>query len=214
MTVEPLRDYVSWHAHYDDPSSGLSWRLGVVQRYLDQALDRHPGSVRLLSLCAGDGRDVVGVLGNRTDTDRVRAVLVELHPGIADSARAAVHKADLDMQVEVRVADAGAPCLYADAFPADLVLLVGIFGNISDEDLWRTVDAAPQFCTPGATLVWSRGRHLTDRNDQIRARFAENGFTELDYDERNEDSRPALGAMRYDGPAQPMSPEPPFQFLR
>jgi hypothetical protein len=36
-----LRDYDAWHHHYDDPGSGLSWRLRRVQAHLGEALDRH-----------------------------------------------------------------------------------------------------------------------------------------------------------------------------
>lgn len=78
---------------------------------------------------------------------------------------------------------------------------MGIFGNISDADLWRTIDTAPGFCPPGGTLIWSRGRDRDDLNQAIRSRFLGLGFAELSYDERDQGSRPALGAMRYDGPA-------------
>ena len=54
-----------------------------------------------MSACSGDGRDVVEVLAGRADADRVRAVLVELHPDIADRARATAAAAGLP-SVEVR----------------------------------------------------------------------------------------------------------------
>ncbi len=209
-----LRDYEQWHQAYDDPDSAMSWRLSVVRRYLTEALAARSGPVRLLSLCAGDGRDVVGVLGSRADARRVAATLVELHPVIAENARRDAAAAGLD-RVEVRTAVAGTAEAYADAVPADIVLLVGIFGNITDDDLIRTVRAAPQLCTPGARLVWSRGRHLTDPNDRIRGWFSDAGFAELDYATREGDGQPALGCVRYDG--QPTRLEPTarlFTFVR
>lgn len=48
-----LRDYVGWHAAYDDPGSSLSVRLRHVQRHIIEWLDRTPGRVRVLSVCAG-----------------------------------------------------------------------------------------------------------------------------------------------------------------
>jgi hypothetical protein len=39
------RDYLKWHEHYDDPESGLSWRLRTVQKHLHDVLDRCPGPV-------------------------------------------------------------------------------------------------------------------------------------------------------------------------
>ena len=67
------RDYLKWHERYDDPESDLAWRLSVVRGFLRDALDRHPGPVRVLSVCAGDGRDILGVLSERDDADRVEA---------------------------------------------------------------------------------------------------------------------------------------------
>ena len=43
---------------------------------------------------------------------------------------------------------------FADVLPAD-VLLCGIFGNVSDRDIRRTVRAAPALCRAGATVIWT-----------------------------------------------------------
>ena len=209
------RDYDDWHRHYDDPGSSLSWRLRRVQAALHAALDRCPGPCRILSACAGDGRDVIGVLRERSDADRVSAVLVELHPGLAQRARDTAAAADLT-GFEVRTADAGRSDAYAGAVPASVVLLVGIFGNITDEDLWRLLAFAPQLCAPGATLLWSRGLDGSDRNDQVRDRLADAGFTELDYATSGDgDDVSSLGVVRYDGPPVALRPgQPLFSFVR
>jgi hypothetical protein len=212
--VSGLRDYQQWHKAYDDPDSGLSWRLNVVQRYLRDALVRHAGQIRVLSLCSGDGRDIIGVLDGRKDADRVQVTLIELHPDIARQAHAAAETAGLE-HVEVRVLDAGNTSSYLGAVPADVVLMVGIFGNISHVDLEQTIKASPQLCGPEATLLWSRGRDRDDLNDAVRSWFAEAGFVELHYDTRESGSRPALGAMSYQGDSQPLeSGRQLFTFLR
>jgi SAM-dependent methyltransferase len=203
VLVGGLRDYEQWHRHYDDPSSNLSWRLRTVQRHIEHTLDRCPGPIRVLSACSGDGRDLLEVLARRDDADRVTATLVEVHPGIAARAREAA--VGTSAQAEVRTRDAGNTDAYLGAVPADLVLLVGIFGNISDGDVHTTVATAAQLCGPGATLIWSRGRHDGDRNDVILSWFATAGFVELDYDTRDTGSRPAIGVMRYAGLAQPLA---------
>jgi hypothetical protein len=199
--MDGLRDYEAWHGAYDDPDSGLSWRLRTVQRYLSDALDEHPGPVRVLSVCSGDGRDLIGVLSGRPDAARVTATLVELHPQIAQAARDAAAAAGLS-GVDVRTADAGTTDAFAGAVPADVVLLVGIFGNISDDDLRGTIAAAPQLCAAGATLLWSRGREAGDLNDSVRRWFGEAGFEEVAYETHDADGRPALGVMRYAGPTR------------
>ena len=73
------RDWVEWHRDYDDPGSLLSRRVELVQGHLRGELERAPaGDVRLISLCAGQGRDVIGVLTGHPRRDDVRARLVEL----------------------------------------------------------------------------------------------------------------------------------------
>lgn len=203
--VTRLRDYDAWHRHYADPGSDLSWRLRRVQAHLAAALDRTPGPVRILSACAGDGRDVIEVLRDRADAHRVSAVLVELHPGIAVRAKEAATAAGLT-GIEVRQRDAGVSGAYAGAVPADVVLLVGIMGNIGNDDLWRLVAASPQLCAPGATLIWSRGLDGSDRNDQVRARYGAAGFTEVAYETSGEAGGAAFGVVRYDGPPVPLAP--------
>lgn len=218
------RDYQDWHRRYDDPGSGLTWRLERVRHHVGDALDRCPGEVHVLSVCSGDGRDLLGVLAGRPDAGRVSAVLMELHPGLAQQARDAAATAGL-ARVEVRTVDASDAAGYVGAVPADVVLLVGIFGNVADDDVWRLIDLAPQLCRAGATLIWSRGRRFRrdlpgvtagDLNDEVRARFAEAGFTEMSYETHDSDGLPALGVVRYDGPPVELRSEqaPLFTFLR
>ncbi len=208
-----MRDYEEWHRQYDDPDSDLSWRLRTVQGYLGRVLDRYPGPIRVLSCCSGDGRDLLEVLAHRADAERVSAVLVELHPAIADRARRAA--AGSAARIEVRTADAGVTDTYLGAVPADVVLLVGVLGNISDADLARTIATAPALCRPAATLLWTRARAGEDLNDTVRARFAAAGFTELDYATLDTGSWPAVGVVRYDGPPMSLATgERLFTFLR
>jgi hypothetical protein len=208
------QDYVAWHRKYDDPNSPLRWRLSRVQEHIGRTLDALSGPVSVVSLCAGDGRDLLGVLSTRPDfASRVQATLVELHPELAEQARLAAEGLD----VRVLQADAGDPAVYDGLIPADLVLMVGIFGNISDSDLEATIRAAPAFCRPGATLIWSRGRdpEIQDRNDAVRSWFAESGFAEVAYEIEDAGDWPAMGVMRYQG--GPVALEPGrrlFTFIR
>src|SRR5438874_2219130 len=54
------RDWYAWHDGYDDPGSVIARRLTAVQRAIVAALDRYPpGRITALSMCAGQGRDLV-----------------------------------------------------------------------------------------------------------------------------------------------------------
>lgn len=85
-------------------------------------------------------------------------------------------------QVEVRNVDASLAASFADALPADVLLLCGIFGNVNDRGIRRTVQAAPALCGAGATVIWTRHRRPPDLTPQIRAWFAESGFDEIAFD--------------------------------
>ena len=189
-------DWEAWHAAYDDPSSPLAARLGLVRLRLSEAIDRaRPGPVRLVSLCAGQGRDVIGVLPGHPRRGDVHAVLVEADPSLAEAARGAAAEAGL-AQVEVREADAAVVANFADALPADVLLLCGIFGNVSEEDIKRTIEASAAMCTPGATVIWTRHRLPPDLTPQVRAWFAASGFSELAFDAPESSTLIGLGANR------------------
>ena len=154
---------MAWHGAYDDPSSSLSVRLRLVRGHLAGALESAPpGPVRLLSLCAGQAHDVLGVLPGHPRESDVSAVLVEYDPHNAALAREGAERAGLS-RVEVRQADAAQVTGYADALPADVLLLCGIFGNVSDEDIKLTVEAASAMCRPGGTVIWTRHRRAPDQ---------------------------------------------------
>lgn len=173
---------MTWHAGYDDPSSLLSIRLRCVQSRLSDAIDHAAADrVQLVSLCAGQGRDVLGTLARHPRCGEVRAVLVESDARNVALARKSAAGMGLS-QVEVRHADASLVDGFADALPADVLLMCGIFGNVSDRDIQRTVQAAGTLCRNGATVIWTRHRRPPDLTPQIRAWFAGSGFQEIAFD--------------------------------
>ena len=84
---------------------------------------------------------------------------------------------------------------YEGAVPADVVLLCGVFGNVSDEDVERTVSNASRFCAPGAVVIWTRHRRSPDLTPAIRGWFERSGFAELAFDSPNGQSF-AVGTHR------------------
>lgn len=153
-----LRDYVRWHDAYDDPGSSLSVRLRHVQRLIVDWLARTSGPLRVLSSCAGQGHDILGALEQRglQDRARVTGALVEIDPTNVGVARDRI--ARLGLGLTVVEADAGTTDAYSGLVPADLVVLSGIMGNISKRDIERLVHVSRQFCSPGATVMWTRSR--------------------------------------------------------
>ena len=146
------RDWRAWHDAYAQPGSDLSRRLRLLQGELSSWLDERPGeALTVVSVCAGQGHDLLGVLAARQAGLR---------------------------QVEIVQADAGELSTYDGLVPADLVLLAGVFGNISDADVRRTIGALPQLCAPGGTVLWTRTRRDPDLTPAVRRWLRDEGFSE------------------------------------
>ncbi len=159
------RDWNQWHDGYDVPGSSLARRLEVVRAYLRPLLAEPR---RVISMCAGDGRDVLPLLAPGS-----RAVLVEKDPRLAQGAQ---DTADVrGVAATVRSEDAGITSPYESVAPADVLLACGVFGNISPSDTRRTIAALPSLLAPGGTVVWTRAG---PEAASLRDVFTANGFTE------------------------------------
>jgi hypothetical protein len=169
-------DWKTWLDGYEVADSWMARRLRTVQERIRVALDAVPaGPLNVISLCAGDGRDLLPVLAEHPRRGDVRASLVELDPRNAAAASQAARAAGLD-QVGVVTGDASLIDHYQDLAPADLVLICGVFGNIGDGDIGRTIGVCDQLCKSGGTVIWTRHRGAPDRVPLICERFGERGF--------------------------------------
>lgn len=197
-------EWVEWHRQYAGDHL-LARRLEVVQQRIRESLDRAPpGPIGVLSLCAGDGRDLLGVLVDHPRAREVRARLVELTPELAAVGREVATRHGLS-GVEFAVADAGTTDAFEGAVPADLLLVCGVFGNITDEDLRGTISHLPELCAPRATVVWTRGRFEPDLTPTIRGWFRDAGFDELSF-EPIPDTTASVGTHRFVGEPRPYRP--------
>jgi hypothetical protein len=196
-------DWHDWHRAYDDPASALSRRLRLVQQEIGAWLDARPEpELRVVSLCAGQGRDLLDVLASRPDAGRVRALLVEADERNAALARGRAARLP-EATVDVLQADAGVLGAYAGWVPADLVLLAGVLGNIPDGDVEATVRALPQLCAPGGAVVWTRTRAAPDLTPAVRGWLAETGFTERAFHAPG-DALFTVGVSTFEGTPQPL----------
>ncbi len=172
-------DWQAWHAAYEDPDSELGRRLALVQAQLRGVLDgAPPGRIRLVSVCAGQGHDVIGVLAEHPRRADVSARLVELDERNVQLARAAASAAGLDA-VEAVAADASVTDAYVGAVPADVVVVCGVFGNLAADAIAGAIEQLAQLCAPRASVVWTRHRRAPDLVPQIRESFARAGFGEV-----------------------------------
>ena len=205
-------DWVVWHRDYRDPGSALSRRLRVVQDQLRRALPANPRApVRVISLCAGRGDDLIEVLRDYPHAGLVQARLVELDPRNVEAMRAGAAEVGLD--VDIVQGDAAEPSFYEGVAPADVVLLCGVLGNISERDVRLTIASLPQLCRRGGTAIWTRSRRRPDLTPRVRRWFAASGFSELAF-VAPDDALWSVGAARFDREPQPLGSRRYFTFSR
>ena len=174
-------DWFEWHRPYDHSTSSLAGRLRVVQRHIIEFLDAAPpGAISVVSMCAGQGRDLLEVLAQHPRAPDVAARLVELDPRNSKVAFDTVATARLE-RVEVVTGDASITSAYEGMVPCDLVLACGVFGHAVDGDIESMIRHLPTLCAPGATVVWTRGRRAFDIRPTIRKWFLEAGFDEIHF---------------------------------
>jgi hypothetical protein len=159
----------------------------------------------VISICAGQGRDLLGVLPAHPRRGDVASVLVEIDHANAGWAREAAARAGL-RRFDVVEADAAISDVYAPYVPADVVLACGIFGNITNEDLEPTVRSLSMLCRTGASMIWTRHRNEPDLTPQIRRWFGESGFEELSFDGLENESRSGIGVVRLVNAPLPFRP--------
>ena len=174
--------------------------------------------MRLLNLCCGDGRDTVPVLAG---SDReVRRLPGRARPR-PRRGRAPWLRAGPGSRAEVRTGDAADPATYADRLPVDVLMLVGVLGNVADADAERTVAAAAAMVAPGGTVIWSRSNRFraepthghADPAEWVRDLFEVAGFETVDYVRPEREAwRLGVGRLR-ERSGQPL-PERLFTFVR
>jgi hypothetical protein len=205
-------DWHSWHDMYDDPGSPMARRLKNVQAQIRAVLnDSPPGQIRIVSLCAGQGRDLLEVLADHPRAADVHALLVELDP--RNTLLIQKQADDLGLEnLEVVTGDASLTDHYIELSPAHLVLLCGLFGNIVDEDIKRAIDICSQLCRTSGTVIWTRHRLSPDKVPVICEWFEQRGFDRVWVSAADPDF--GVGAHRFSGRSLPLIPgEKIFDFI-
>jgi len=157
----------------------MAQRLDLVRQRIGIALDAAPpGPLTAISMVAGEGRDLLPVLATHPRRSDVVGRLVELDPDLAATARDTAAAAGL-AGIDVRNGDAAELDCYRPYVPADLVLICGLFGNISDDDIRRTIGYAPSLTQRGGTVIWTRYRSDDDLFPTVGTWFGEAGFDEV-----------------------------------
>lgn len=133
-------------------------RLEAVQGQIKGFLDTAPaGPQRILNICAGDGRDVLGAIGDHPRRTDVLAWFVELDSDSVNQGRQTAAKLGLDNLTRFINGDATVYSTYQPIGRADLVIACGVWGHVPTFEMPSLVRAMATFCNPGGRLIWTRG---------------------------------------------------------
>ncbi|WP_199336811.1 class I SAM-dependent methyltransferase family protein [Oscillatoria sp. FACHB-1407] len=177
------KDWFEWHDLYQSDQR-LQQRLEIVQEHIKTSLDNAPpGLIRIVSVCAGDGRDLLGVIPNHPRVHDIQARLVNLNPQLVERGRQAIATTGLSDQITFVNGDATYSNAYAGAVPADIVLVCGVFGNLPDEaELQRLIGNLKYLAKPDAFVLWTRSYADGIAYPEIvRKHFREANFEEIIY---------------------------------
>lgn len=172
-------DWHKWHKGYDR-NPALKKRLALVRKHLSKCLDRSaPGEVRIISVCAGDGRDVLNTVADHRRRADARVRLVELDPDLVADGKNACQALGLSGHVEFVNGDATEPDWYRAVAPANIVVMCGMLGLIGLAELPNVVRAMQGLCAHKGHVVWTRRldwRNGVEQTKMLRGLMAKAGF--------------------------------------
>jgi hypothetical protein len=199
-----ISDWHDWHEQYDDTTSELAGRLHAVRAHVAAVVrDAPAGPVTVVSICGGEGRELLGALVDHPRRGDVGGRLIELDPRNADVARRGASEAGLD-GLEVVTGNASISDAYAGLPPADLVVISGLFGHLDDDDQISTIEFLRQLCREGASVVWTFTALVPSRVPNLRRFFVERAFDEISFEQIPGDELAlTVGLSRHRGPRQP-----------
>jgi hypothetical protein len=175
-------NWFEWHKLYEKRAP-LIRRLELVCKQISDCLNLClPGEIRAISVCAGDGRDLIGALKGHPREQDVRARLVELDTRLIECGQEAAAGACLSARLEFLNADATSSKAYEGIAPAHLVLLCGMLGHVDEASTLRLVQILPALCQSGGFVLWTRNLNYSDGNrhaDLFRSLLRKSAFEEV-----------------------------------
>ena len=202
-SMSESKDWKKWHTLYNDGESGLAKRLRIVQESISDCLpDAIEERFQIIDICSGDGRDLLDVLDRYPVKDSVHSFLVELDTRLANESGHTASEKNLQ-NVTVVNGDASLLSIYKDVSRADLILLCGVFGNISNDDIQNTIEALPQISKQGAKVIWTRHLRQPEVMPTIQDLFRTSGFIEVNI-KTTDDQSYVIATYEFKGSPMPL----------
>lgn len=185
----------------------FQFRLAGVQQHLAEAITSCPNAaVRVTSLCAGDGRDVIGTLATHPRCGNVRATLFELNPISIANGRAQIEATGLTHVVKFVAGDATRYDSYRKVGRADILLVCGVWGHVPPHERDEMMRAIRGLVQPGGIVIWTRGAAKgAARLEEIKTLFDPPDWKEVRFD-ITPDGKFAVASYRLVGPGVELPP--------
>ena len=198
--IRQIGDWSSWHDEYENPDSELNARKRAVQAHVVAITEQCPiGPVTVVSICGGQGREVIGALENHPRRGDVGGRIVELDEANSGFAREWAQRAGLN-RLEVITGDASVSDAYAGLPPVDLVVISGVFGHIDRVDRQRLFDFLQQICREGASVVWTYFNRYEQWTRELREDLTDRQFAEESVQVLEGEYAFVVGRNRFVGP--------------
>lgn len=205
-----MADWSDWHDEYQNEDSELNARKRAVQAQVVAVVEQcPPGPVMIVSICGGQGREVIGALENHERRADIRGRLVELDARNAAFARAWAQKVQLG-NLDVLAGDASLTDSYQGLAPVDLVVISGVFGHVNDADRMRLIGFLQQVCRKGSCVVWTFISWGDGKIEQLRGHFRDNMFEEESFETLSGNYAFTIARSRYVGEPAPFVPHAKF----
>src|SRR5262245_55612548 len=178
-------DWTNWYKYYDI-TPGLQERLRIVREQIATTLTECPsGPITIVSVCAGDGRDIVGALHDHVRRDDVIGWLLDTDAESLARGQAVATAAGLERQLQFLHANAALASSYRGIGRADLLVLSGMLAHLRHGDVARLIGSLPMLCKAGGWVLWSRHLVLHEGHEQmpaIRTHLRQTGFEEVHFE--------------------------------
>jgi hypothetical protein len=204
--IVQIDNWSTWHNEYENEDSELNARKRAVQAHVSAlAAECPPGPVTIVSICGGQGREVIGALAKHARRADVRGRIVELDEENAAFARASAKQAGLS-NLEVLTGDASLAASYDGLPPADVVVISGVFGHLSNVDRVNLISFVRQIVRNGANVVYTFFRWDEDQVQKLRGYFHEQLFEETSFETLGGKFKFIIGRARYSASPLPFAP--------
>lgn len=206
--ISPQNHWDEWHKHYDH-SSLLQARLQIVRGQISLAFNEcDPGLIQAVSICAGDGRDLIHTTSNHPRRNDVRAFLIDKNEQSIARGKLAAEQVGLSQQFHFLKADARLSRSYIGIVPANIIILVGVLGHVRHKEIVRLVQNVPMLCKAGGWLIWAKKLKIHTNHNQVlsvRNLLQRSAFKEVQYEETGLDGF-AVSRAQFIGPTTPLDP--------